>query len=289
MFKGDSIRGAGMIILQFLRALTIITLLSTTVASWTLIIKVDTSNRFFFFDAASLFFTSNIAVFLVVSELPIAKPYFRRTWPVLSDQAGLTWLGFATALIGCNLLGKLNQSANSVKNLGLPFWRLVLSAGVLAITFGIVNIICSFIFRDSANGIHAKVVRSDGSLSAPNEDSPSYKEQYSIRSNSLRNDKPKATFMSFFWKSKDKKAGTTYSRPEISAPISSQQYDVERNAPYSPASYTGTPADEQGWDRNDRRSPIAPEIRRPDTALHPLNTKHARHSSRYSEAHMSRF
>ncbi|KAF7532715.1 hypothetical protein G7Z17_g13606 [Cylindrodendrum hubeiense] len=304
MFKGDSIRGPGMIILQFLRAFTLITLITAAVACWTLIIKIDTSSGFFFFDAASLFFTSNIAVFLAVSELPIAKSYFRRTWPVISDESGFTWLGFAMSLIGCNILGKLNQPANSTKNLGLAFWRLVLSAGILAITFGLVNIVCSFIFRDSANGINARVVRSDGRLSAPNQDAPSYKEQYSVRSNSVREDKPKTTFMSFFWKRKGQNAGSTSPRPQISDPMPShlhRQYDVERDPAYSPASYTRTPGDEDEWDR---RSPIAPDVRRPATALHPamhptqqdlnppapgLYPGHNRRSSRYSEAHMSRF
>lgn len=283
MFKGDSIRGPGMIILQVLRAVTLITLITAAVACWTLIIKIDTSNGFFFFDAASLFFTSNIAVFLAVSELPIAKSYFRRTWPVLSEESGLTWLGFAMSLIGCNILGKLNQPANSSKKLGLPFWRLVLAAGVLAITFGIINIVCSFIFRDSANGISARVVRSEGSLAAPSQAASSYKEQYSVRSNSLRGEKTKSKFMSMFWK-KDKSHNAT-ERPEISAPMPSQthqQYDVERDPAYSPVSYSRGQRDEDEWDR---RSPIVPEVKRPDTALHPIHSR----TSRYSEAHMSRF
>jgi hypothetical protein len=277
-----------MIILQVLRAFTIIGLLTAAVACWTLIIKIDTSNGWFFFDAASLFFTSTISVFIVVSELPVARGYFRRTWPVLSDECGLTWLGVAMTIIGCNILGKLNQPANSSKKLGMPFWRLVLAAGVLAITFGICNIVCSFIFRDSANEISARIVRSEGSLANSHPKAPSLKE-YSVRSNSVKSEKGKSTFMSFFWgkdkKDKQEKTGSS-PRPEISGPMPSQayqQYDVERDPAYSP-SVDQNPNGDQ-WDY-DRRSPIAPDIRRPDTALHPMNHGHV---SRYSEAHMSRF
>lgn len=295
MFK-DSIRGPGMIILQVLRAFTIIGLLAAAVASWTLIIKIDTSNGWFFFDAASLFFTSSICAFLIVSELPVARGYFRRTWPVLSDDCGLTWLGVAMTVVGCNVLGKLNQSSNTSKKLGLPFWRLVLAAGVLAITFGICNIVCSFIFRDSANGISARIVRSEGSLADSHPRAPSLKEHYSVRSNSVKSEKGKSKFMSFFW-GKDKKEKTHGGspRPEISGPMPSQmhqQYDVERDPAYSPS--VESPSAEN-W-QYDRRSPIAPGVRRPDTALHPMNHDSIRYPEphgdglRYSEVKgMSRF
>ncbi|KAI5457353.1 hypothetical protein BGZ63DRAFT_408107 [Mariannaea sp. PMI_226] len=284
MFK-ESIKGPGMIILQVLRVFTIIALLAAAVACWTLIIKIDTSSGWFFFDAASLFFTSTIATFIVVSELPFAKGYFRRNWPVLSDECGLTWLGVAMCIIGCNILGKLNQPSNTSKELGMPFWRLVLAAGVLAITFGICNIVCSFIFRDSANGISARAVRSEGSLATAHPTAPSLKEHYSVRSNSFKEEKGKSSFMSFFWGKNKKNKNISSPRPEISAPMPSHvhhQYDVERDPAYSPSFQQTT--DGEQWD-HDRRSPIAPDIRRPDTALHPMN--HA--VSRYSEAHMSRF
>ncbi|KAF7554409.1 hypothetical protein G7046_g6831 [Stylonectria norvegica] len=278
MFNNDSLRGPGMIVLQVLRAFTLIGLATAVAACWTLIIKIDTANGFFFFDAASLFFTSTISVLLALSELPFARGYFRRTWPVLSEQHGLTWLGLAMTLIGCNILGKLNQPANSSDKLGLPFWRLVLAAGILSITFGVLNIICSFIFHDGKNGINARSVRSQGSLAtsikgAPIKSDP-YNDQYSVRSASLRNEKTKTKFMSMFWK-KDA-GGKPSEKPTISHPMPAH-YDVERNA-----------GSDDEWD-HDRRSPIVPEIRRPDTALHPINGAHTARSSYYSEAHMSRF
>ncbi|CAM1509383.1 Fc.00g031220.m01.CDS01 [Cosmosporella sp. VM-42] len=279
LFSTDSLRGPGMIILQALRVFTIIGLAAAVTACWTLIIKIDTSNGFFFFDAASLFFTSTISVFLAISELPLARSYFRRTWPILSEESGFTWLGLAMILIGCNILGKLNQPHNSPDEIGLPFWRLVLASGILSITFGLVNIICSFIFRDGANGINARNVRSEGSLAKSTKGSFPSNDDYSVRSNSLRNEKTKSKFRSMFWKKES--GGKPSEKPSISAPIQTHNahYDVERDA-----------GSDDDWDRDhDRRSPIVPELKRPDTALHPMHAPRTARSSYYSEAHMSRF
>lgn len=275
MFNTESIRGPGMIFLQILRAFTLIGLAAAVVACWILIIKVDTSRDFWFFDAASLFFTSSACVFLAISELPLARAYFRRTWPVLSDDHGLTWLGLAMTLVGCNILGKLYHPTNASKKLGLPWWRLVMAAGILSITFGIMNIISSFVFRDRANRINARQVRADGSLSKSRDDDSL---NYSYQSDSIKGEKPKEAFMSFFWKKPEKSA----SKPSISHPMP-REPDLERNSPPHHA-HSAQESDDE-WDQ-DRCSPIVPEIRRPDTALHPM---HSRRSSRYSEAHMSRF
>ncbi|KAF4982122.1 hypothetical protein FZEAL_2182 [Fusarium zealandicum] len=275
---GEGIRGPGMIFLQGLRAVTLIGLTAAAIACWILLIKIDTSNGFFFFDAASLFFTSSASVFLCISELPIAQSYFRRTWPVISDEHGLTWLGVAMALIGCNILGKLNQPANSSDKMGLPFWRLVLAAGILVITFGVMNIIASFIFRDGDNGINARIVRAEGSLAQAREEDSFSKPSLS-RSGSM-DEKPKSAFVSFFWKKRSAKTSPPTSRPNISQPMP-RDHDIERNAP---PHYNQSESEDE-WDQ-DRRSPIVPEIRRPDTALHPIHTGRTSH---YSEAHMSRF
>ncbi|KAM5348656.1 hypothetical protein ACJ41O_008480 [Fusarium nematophilum] len=276
---GEGIRGSGMVVLQVLRGLTIIGLLAATVACWVLIVKIDTSsNGFFVFEGASLFFTSTAAGFLIASELPLAKSYFRRVWPVLSDKHGLTWLGVAMMLIGCNILGKLNHPSNDSDKIGLPFWRLALAAGILVLTFGVFNIVSSLIFHDGANSINARIVREDGTLAKAREDDELSK-SYSIRSGSSPTEKPRATFMSFFWK---KDANKSPSRPNISPPMP-RDYDVERHAPaHFDQRSPGSPDE----DEYDRRSPIMPEVRRPDTALHPMHTGR---SSYYSEAHLSRF
>lgn len=273
----EALRGPGMVILQILRIFTLITLGTAVAACWVLIIKIDTSNGYFFFAAATLFFTSTGAVFFAISELPFGRSYFNHTWPVLSDEYGLTWLGAFMFVIGCNLLGELNQPHNGSDELGLPFYRLVMAAGILNLTFGFFNIVCSWLFHDSVMGINARNVRSDGSLAkSPKE---KYNDNFSTRSNSFRKDKPKSKFMSMFWKDKD--GGKQSEKPTISHPMPAH-YDVERNA--------GNDDDYGHHHDADRRSPIVPTVKRPDTALHPMHApRKVRQSSFYSVAHMPQF
>ena len=43
-------------------------------------------------------------------------------------------------IVGVSILGNLNKEATSQQSLGLPFWRIVISSGIITITFGVVNI-----------------------------------------------------------------------------------------------------------------------------------------------------
>jgi hypothetical protein len=284
---GEKIRGPGMIVLQVLRVITIISLLTAAAACWVLVIKINRSTGWFFFEAMSLVLTSSATVFLVISELPFCKSYFQKNWPVFSDEHGLTWLGVGLLLIGSNILGKLNSPYNRDDKIGLPFWRLILAAGILTLTSGVLNLICSVIFRD--RDINARMIRADGSLARGRDESKSFGKSNSNYSASFSDERPKKTFMSFFWKKSDDSQSSSprrnisnpISRPHISQPIS-HDHDVERNAP---PHYDNEPDD---YDL-DRRSPIVPAVRRPDTALHPMNIRRPASPSMYSEAHMSRF
>ncbi|KAF4971720.1 hypothetical protein FSARC_1519 [Fusarium sarcochroum] len=279
---GERIRGPGMIILQVLRVITITSLLAAAAGCWILIIKIDTSSGWFFFDALSLTFMSSAAAFFIVSELPFCGNYFMENWPVFSEVHGLTWLGLGLLLIGSNILGRLHQPYNAPDKLGLPFWRLIVASGILTITSGVLNITCSLIFRDGANNINARMVRADGSL-ARSMDEESLGKPQSNYTASFNEEKPKKTFMSLFWKKKGETASQA-PRPHISQPIT-HDHDIERNAmPH----YDHDPAVYDNDSDLDRRSPIVPEVRRPDTALHPMNMN-ARRSSLYSTANMSHF
>ncbi|KAF5024987.1 hypothetical protein F66182_2938 [Fusarium sp. NRRL 66182] len=295
---GERIRGPGMIILQVLRALTLISLLAAAIGCWILIIKIDTSSGWFFFDALSLTFTSSASVFLIVSELPFCQNYFRENWPVFSDQHGLTWLGIGLILIGSNILGRLHQPSNSSDELGLPFWRAILASGILTLTSGVLNMICSLIFRDGANDINARMVRADGSLAKGRDEVSLSKSRSDYTPSSFSQEKPRKNFMSVFWNKGEDEARP--GRPHISQPIT-HDHDVERHAmPHYDHHHDDLPDHRYGQQRPDtrdrdqdrddesldRRSPIMPEVRRPDTALHPI---HARANSLYSAAHMSRF
>lgn len=254
----------GMVILQVLRACTVVTLAAMCASYIVFIIKVDKERSYFVFECASLFFNSIITIVLILSEFPMVgavRDYFRTSWPVLSDRRGVGWLGFAMILLACNIFGNLNHPANDTDKLGPHFSKLVLGTAILATTFGSLNMICALIWRSGEDGVHSRDIRTNGAL-ATGHGRQSLPDYSSTAGSTMRNEKTRSKFASMFWK-KDSGGNSEKPRPNISGPI-----DVEH-----------------GNGNDDRRSPIVPDLRRPDTALHPM---HARSSS-YSEANMSRF
>jgi len=282
MFKigeNSKVWGKGHLILNALRAFNIIGLGVVMVASWAMIVLSGLSGNFFFFDMISHFFVFSIAVFLAISEVGLFQGYFERNWPVLSPTHSLAWLGAAMFVIGCSILGDLVKPAYNVDVLGLAMWRLVLSAGILSITFGTFNIMASAVFR--GNEITARNIRSDGSLATPTKKDTydSYsgyssrdRDDYSSRSNTLtQQDEPISAARRFTRMLNVK--NLRKSKIQISKPFNpviSQHADIER-------------ADTDQF--ANRGSPIDPHVQRPPTALHPAFTG----GSRYSEAHMDRF
>lgn len=256
-------------ILNVFRAFNVIGLLAVCASTWVMIVMSILKGNFSFFDSASHFFTFSIAVFLMISELNLLRNYFERNWPVLSSEHGLSWLGIAMIVMGCQVLANITESAFSIQTLGLPLWRLLLSSGILVITFGFFNIVSSIIFRDGDNGLNARSIRSDGTLASGKS---SLVDGYSVRSNSVREEKAFRRLTQKFtpW---NKNVNT---RPKISHPIAS---DLEQGH---------TSDNDRDWDE-DRRSPILPDLARPPTALHPMNTGNVRYT-KYSEAsNMDRF
>lgn len=286
------LRGSGHLVLNVFRAFNIVGLLSVATASWVMIVMSGISGHFFFFEAASHFFVSVIAAFLICSELNLFKRYFATRWPLLSPYHGLTWLGIAMVVMGCGVLANLSRRSVSPDALGGHFYRLILASGILCITFGFLNIASSLVFRDPESGITARNVRSDGAIAAPasyKTGTPYDSSSFSVRTPSVRNEKAfKRLTQKFPWASKDAKPG--HAR-QISKPIQPSDVpgDVESNnvpagrssddnlRDYEPSSYP---------DSEDRRSPIMPDIPRPPTALHPAYSRH----THYSEAsNMNRF
>ncbi|KAF6821282.1 hypothetical protein CMUS01_03218 [Colletotrichum musicola] len=268
--ENSRLRGSGHMILNVFRAFNIVGLLAICASTWVMIVMSILKGKFAFFDSASHFFTFSIAVFLIISELNIFRSYFERNWPVLSSDHGLSWLGIAMIVMGCQVLANTSEPAFSAETLGLPLWRLILASGILAITFGFFNVVSSIVFRDGSNGINARNIRSDGTLASGKN---SFVDGYSVRSNSIREEK---TFRRLTQKFTPWSKNTNANRPNISGPIVS---DVEH----------GNVSDSnRDWDE-DRRSPIMPEVARPPTALHPMNTGNVRYT-KYSEAsNMDRF
>lgn len=169
-------------------------------------------------------------------------------------------------VIGCNVLGNLNRGAYDADKLGPHFSKLVVASSILGLTFGMLNVVCSMVWRGGKEGVTSRDIRANGSLADRRRQSlPDYSS--TAESNpSFGNEKMLSKFTALF--GRKKKPAAEKAKPQISRPFAPQP-DVEQ---------TGF--------ADDGRSPIAPEIRRPDTALHPM---HAARGSTYSEAHMSRF
>ncbi|CAH0050183.1 unnamed protein product [Clonostachys solani] len=274
-FDMSSFRGAGMIILQILRVFTIIGLLAAETACAVLIAKVNTGNPYCVFEATSMVFTCGIALFLIVSEIGVFQRFFRKNWPAFSDQHGLGWLGFAIIIVACNILGKLNNSNSSAESLGsMSFWQLTLAAGILNLTFGVLNVIAGFVFSDRKNGVNARDVRAHGSLAGDGNEVASLHYPPSSTPSTVGQEKGSNKFVSMFWKRNNNNNEETVReapRPNISAPMPAHR-DVERDA---------------GAEQIKPRSPINPSISRPNSIYHPIHNLRA--SSHYSEAHISRF
>jgi hypothetical protein len=63
-----------------------------------------------------------------------------RNWPLYSQNSGFVSLGITMTILGISILGNLNKEATSEKSLGLAFWRIVISAGIVVTVIGTVNI-----------------------------------------------------------------------------------------------------------------------------------------------------
>lgn len=273
IFSKNAIRGAGYWVLQVLRVFTVITLLAATAACWVLMIKVDKGRSFFIFECISLFFTSVISMVLVVSEFPVlsfVKDYFRQAWPVLSEHYGVGWLGAAVMVIGCNILGSLNEPAYDAESLGPHFSSLVLAAGILCLIFGTLNVLGSLVWRHGQDGITSRDIRANGSLAEKHDTLPS--SNYSARSASpvyreKSTHKETSRFSRFsIWGKKDLHGGSAGKRsiPTISGPMHTHD-SLERNPP--PPNYVPSP-DPTHYEP--KESPVAPGVMRPLTAEHPM-------------------
>jgi hypothetical protein len=257
-----SLLGSGFRVLNVFRVFNVISLVTNMCAIWAMIVMTGMTNNFFFFDAASHFFVFSINLFLTASEMQFWKlsVYFDNVWPVFGESHSFVWLGVAMIATGCDTLGNLNKPQFSIQALGLPIWRLVLAAGILSITFGLANIILSLVFRDGKNGITARMIRKDGNLAQSKADAKNSADYYSDHNSSSMGYSAHVSSpavesrMNRVTQLFKKSPFAGRSKPEISKPIP-HNGDIENSAA----------------DRYAARSPIAPNVERPPTALHPSN------------------
>lgn len=163
--KGKGLAGAGYVVLNGIRVLNIITLLTVAGASGVLLAKTFEIDGFGFFAALSHVLRIILTLFLVTSELAF-RSYFSKNWPLFSSKHGFVMLGFAFLFLGINVFGELSHRETSQKKLGMSFWQLTLAAGILSIIMAVFNIIASYVFRDSTNGITARQVRAHGAAAS---------------------------------------------------------------------------------------------------------------------------
>ncbi|KAJ4331878.1 hypothetical protein N0V87_008815 [Didymella glomerata] len=173
LLSAEHLAGPGFIILNVQRGLNIIALASVVASSIVMLVKTFIVSKFFFFDATSHVITAVVGIFLIVSECSLFRRFFARNWPLLSPAHGFVTLGCAMMVLGLNMLGNMNKEATSQKTLSLPFWRLLVASGILAIVIGFFNVVASYIFCDRARGITARSVRSRGAIAVSEADAES--------------------------------------------------------------------------------------------------------------------
>ncbi|KAF4121669.1 hypothetical protein GMORB2_2077 [Geosmithia morbida] len=296
-------RGVSMVILQVLRVCTIIVLGTAVVSFWALAVKINMTKAYFVFDAASLVFMSAVSLFLAISELPFGKRFFEQHWPAFSPRHGLGWLGFALVMVGCDILGKLNNPKMQADDLGMPWWRLVLASGILNLVFGLLNVVATFALHDWLGGQNVRVIRTIGAASA---DASNPSKEYDVGSAyassssggggrktlagrvfgfALGKAKQKAG-MASGGRGGGKNASSSLPRFEISHPIphGKESEDSSRVAAHD----AHDDPSHNDYDES-QTSPIQPGLARPSNAFHPAFWKGRPASSRYSEANMSRF
>lgn len=130
-----------------------------------------------------------MSVFLIISELPVLQGYFDSRWPMFGQQSSFYSLGGIMMILGVSTLGNLNTEAMTQESIGMTFWQIIISAGILAMIVSALNIVAvssetkplqplttlpgsqanlfhqqSFIFSDPETGVSARQVRLDGAV-----------------------------------------------------------------------------------------------------------------------------
>ncbi|KAJ5570417.1 uncharacterized protein N7459_009847 [Penicillium hispanicum] len=160
----ESLAGPGYVILNVIRILNIIVFLDTIAACVVMLVKINMLNGFFFFQAVTHAVVAILSICLIISELPILRGYFNRNWPLFGEEAGFITLAGVMMILGVSGLGNLNTEAMSQKSLSLAFWRIVISAGILAMVMSVINIVATFIFTNREAGVSARHVRAYGAV-----------------------------------------------------------------------------------------------------------------------------
>ncbi|KAA8649198.1 uncharacterized protein ATNIH1004_005093 [Aspergillus tanneri] len=160
----ESLAGPGFVILNAIRVLNIIVFLDIIAACAVMLAKISLLSSFFFFEAVSRAIIAGVSIFLIISELPFFRGYFDRNWPLFGQESGFITLAIVMMMLGMSVLGELNTPATSQESLGMAFWRIAVSAGILAMVMSVVNAIASLVFTNRDAGVSARHVRVYGAV-----------------------------------------------------------------------------------------------------------------------------
>lgn len=276
MHESSSLLGPAWYILQALRACNVLALLSVAMSSMIMVVKTNMVTTFFVFQAVSHTITCGVALMLLISELPqprFVADFYRHNWPTFSTidacnrGHSLAWLGTWMLAMGIWVLGSLN-TADLLSDLSFPLWRLTLASGLLAIIFGVFNLVVSLIFRNSAHQITVRMIREHGAnvynvrMASTNYDLDAATLGSSVRSTSIRKEKP-MQFHHPFPAAVNRLSNNRFSKlfmkndkkPQISGPIIHETHpDVEAQYPVEEPEVRGS------WENQTRASPIAPHV-----------------------------
>ncbi|CZR59694.1 uncharacterized protein PAC_09588 [Phialocephala subalpina] len=257
MFSESKLAGPGYITLNVIRVLNIISLLLVAIGSWIMLVMTVKTSSFYLFDGVSHFITSVISIFLIVSELNVFRSYFARDWPLLSSEHGFVFLGTSMFALGFNILGNLNKPATSIEKLGLPLWRVVIAGGILTSIMGFFNVVATFVFCDSKLGITGRQVRSDGAAIPSSSASGTGTKAFSLSSGSIRRSESPLPSYNVAEEQERRKSRFPQVFGRLARP---KNFSISKPVLNDPEQF-------QKWES--RSSPVAPEIQRPPTALHP--------------------
>ncbi|OOQ83104.1 hypothetical protein PEBR_36515 [Penicillium brasilianum] len=160
----ESLAGPGYVILNTIRALNIIVFLDIIASCAVMLVKINMYNGFFFFQAVTHAVMAIISIALIISELPFFRGFFNRRFPMFGEEAGFYALAAIMMILGVAVLGNLNSESMSQKKLGLAFWRIIISAGILAMVVSLVNVLATLIFTNHTQGLSARHVRQYGAV-----------------------------------------------------------------------------------------------------------------------------
>ncbi|KAJ5501604.1 hypothetical protein N7453_006421 [Penicillium expansum] len=154
----ESLAGPGYVILNVIRVLNIITFMDLIAACAVLLAKINMLNSFFFFRGCDPCRGGS------GQPLPVLQTYFDDHWPMFGQDSSFYSLGGIMMILGVATLGNLNTKAMTQETIGMTFWQIIVSAGVLAMIISVVNVLASYIFSDPETGVSARQVRVDGAV-----------------------------------------------------------------------------------------------------------------------------